>query len=331
MNPVEMSVRQALLCMARQCWEQGLAAQAMLEMGDELSLILMARDCVVRQNDDGRLCDVEGTPALVDPAVCVEPVLAAGRLLGDETFPGAARRGVDYLLRDAPSTMDGARYQLRGVSEIWADSLGMGPHVLAAAGHVEDAFKMLHAIKARLYDGELGLYRHKWDEARGAFSRACCWGVGNGWALVGLMRMAIALKQAGDARDKEAAAQYLHLLDAVLSYQREDGLFHDVLDDPTSFVESEITEMVAYSIYKMVSWGYLGPSYLDRAEAARSGVTRRVDARGLVQGCAGSPRFEVPGTSPEGQAHFLMMESARRGTGLGMKGYAHEQTQFSRR
>ena len=79
-------VKRAMLAMARQCWEQGVAAQAMLELGDMETMRLMARDCVVRQNADGRLCDVENTPAIVDPAVCVEPVLAAGRQLGDQAM-----------------------------------------------------------------------------------------------------------------------------------------------------------------------------------------------------------------------------------------------------
>ena len=48
-------VKHAMLCMARQCWEQGIAAQAMLECGDSDTMVQLARDCVVRQNADGRL------------------------------------------------------------------------------------------------------------------------------------------------------------------------------------------------------------------------------------------------------------------------------------
>lgn len=313
MTDVEQRVQNALKCMARQCWEQGLAAQAMLEIGCEIDLKLMARDCVVRQHADGRLCDVEGTPALVDPAVCVEPVLAAGRLLNDSAYAAAAARNVEYLLHHAPKTADGARYQLAGASEVWADSLGMGPYVLARAGYVEEAFAFYEAAKKRLFDPETGLCRHKWDEARGAYVQPAHWGVGNGWALVGLMRMVLALQENGDDRAWLAAAEYRQLLDAVLGTQRPDGLFHHYLDDPESFVETEATEMVAYSIYQMVSCGCLpAGGYLERAERARQGVLGKVDELGLVQGCAASPAFEQPGTSPEGQAHFLMMEAARR-------------------
>ena len=38
----------------------------------------------------------------------------------------------------------------------------------------------------------------------------------------------------------------------------------------------------------------------------------KVDAHGLVQGVCGAPRFDRPGTAPEGQAFFLLMEAACR-------------------
>lgn len=312
MTEIEKRVAEALKCMARQCWEQGLAAQAMLEAGQETDLLLMAHDCVKRQNADGRLCDVEGTPALVDPAVCVEPVLAAGRILQDERYAEAATRNVDYLLHCAPRTADGARYQLAGASEIWADSLGMGPYVLAQAGYVEEAFAFFEAAKKRLFDPKTGLYHHKWDEETQRFVQPSFWGVGNGWVLVGLMRMAGVLLEREDDRASQAAAEYQQLIDAVLAHQRPDGLFHNALGNPYSFVETEATEMVAYSIFQMVFYMCLPTSYLTHAEAAREAVLAKVNALGLVGGCAGSPTFEQAGTSPEGQAHFLMMETARR-------------------
>lgn len=303
-------VKYAMLCMARQCWEQGVAAQAMLECGDSDTMIQLARDCVVRQNADGRLCDVEVTPAIVDPAVCVEPVRAAGELLGDVSYLQAAQRNVEYLLHDAPATPDGARYHLFGGEEVWADSLAMGPHVLMQAGYAGEGMRHYEAIRRRLFDKDTGLVRHKWDERSQSFVRECYWGVGNGWALVGLMRMAMALKARGDLRWRRIADDFAALVEAMLPHQAESGLFHDVLDDLQSFYESESTEMFAYSIYKMVLCSMVDERYLCAADRARRAVEARVDASGLLQSCAGSPDFEHEGTSVEGQAHFIMMEVA---------------------
>lgn len=303
-------VKRAMLAMARQCWEQGVAAQAMLECGDMELMRLMARDCVVRQNADGRLCDVENTPASVDPAVCVEPVLAAGRQLNDQAMIDAAMRNVAYLLYDAPSTPDGARYHILGDEEIWADGMAMGPHALMLGGYADAGMDYCRSIERRLRDPVTGLYRHKWHEGRMAFTRGIFWGVGNGWALVGLMRMTRAMLDREDSRAYALAADFRALVDAMIPYQAENGLFHDVLDDEKTFYESETAEMFAYSIYNMVSWRKVDDRYLEYADQARRAVTARVDADGIVKGCSGSPTFEREGTSVEGQAHFIMMEAA---------------------
>lgn len=305
-------VRLAMLCMTRQCWEQGVAAQALLELGDMDAMGLMARDCVVRQNADGRLCDVENTPASVDPAFCVETVLAAGRRMGDQAMIDAAMRNVDYLLRRAPSTSDGARYHMLAGTEVWADGLAAGPHTLMLAGYVEEGLAYYEAVKRRLRDPATGLYHHIWHEVKQGYSHPCHWGVGNGWALVGLIRMARILLDAGDARAAAIAGDFAALADAMLPFQGADGLFHDVLDDAGTFLESEVTEMFAYGIYRMVAMGLLDGRYLGYADRARQAVTQRVGDDGVLRGCSGSPTFDREGTSVEGQAHFIMMEVAAR-------------------
>ena len=299
-----------MLCMARQCWEQGVAAQAMLECGDNVALVLLARDCVVRQNADGRLCDVENTPALVDPAICVEPVLAAGKLLGDESMIRAAQRNVGFLLACAPATVDGARYHLLGDTEVWADSLAMGPHVLMLAGYAEEGWNYYQAIRKRLWDEKTGLFRHKWSERKQRFVRASFWGVGNGWALVGMMRMYKALKEQKDARADMLAKDFGALANAMLPWQTKKGLFYDVLDDSSTFLESECTEMFAYAVYAMAHLGITDERWIVAANRARAAVLKRVDGYGILQGCSGSPTFEREGTSVEGQAHLIMMENA---------------------
>ena len=61
------------------------------------------------------------------------------------------------------------------------------------------------------------------------------------------------------------------LLDGCLAHQRPDGLFYDKVDDPSSFVETDLAAMLAYAIYESVRGGWLPESYL---------AARRPDARG---------------------------------------------------
>ena len=55
---------------------------------------------------------------------------------------------------------------------------------------------------------------------------------------------------------------------------------------------------------------------LESALRARAYAASRVDARGIIHGCAGSPTFEKEGTSAECQAHYLMMEAACEALGI---------------
>jgi len=69
--------------------------------------------------------------------------------------------------------------------------------------------------------------------------------------------------------------------------------------------------MLAYAIYRGVQFGVLDRGYLDQAAVMRRAALAKVDRYGFVQDVAGAPRFDRPGTSPEGQAFTLLMEAAR--------------------
>jgi rhamnogalacturonyl hydrolase YesR len=100
------------------------------------------------------------------------------------------------------------------------------------------------------------------------------------------------------------------VIDGCLAQQRADGLFHNVVDDPTSFVETNLAQMLAYTIYRGVTTGWLEHSYLEPADQMRAAVHTKVDEYGLVQDVCGSPDFDHPGVATEGQAFFLLMEAA---------------------
>ncbi len=48
-------VKYAMLSLQRAAWEQGVAAQALLELGETNLVVLMAQEAVLRQSPDGRL------------------------------------------------------------------------------------------------------------------------------------------------------------------------------------------------------------------------------------------------------------------------------------
>jgi unsaturated rhamnogalacturonyl hydrolase len=72
------------------------------------------------------------------------------------------------------------------------------------------------------------------------------------------------------------------IITGALPYLRDDGLFHDVLNDPSSFIETNVGQMLAYVIYKGVSAGYLSSSYLGPAHKMKKATEKKVDEFGLV-------------------------------------------------
>lgn len=86
-----------------------------------------------------------------------------------------------------------------------------------------------------------------------------------------------------------------------------------MLDDPSTFVETNLAQMLAYSIYRGTREGWLEPQFRAAAERLRAAALTKVDAEGYVRGVCGSPTFDRPGTATEGQAFCLLMEAARAG------------------
>ncbi len=305
-------VMHAMLAMQRRAWEQGVAAQALLELGEIDWVVLLAKDAVVNQLKDGRLALNEGKAPVADPAANGEPLLRAAEVTGDASLREAAERMLEFLLHKAPRTRDGLIYHNHIENQLWVDAIYMAPPFLAVAGHPEEAVRQLVGYRDRLFDGEAGLYNHIWDEDLQAYARGLFWGVGNGWAAAGMARVIRALP-ASMAAERELLVGFVReLLDSCLAHQRDDGLFHDVFDDPETFVETNAAQMLAYTIYRGVAEGWLDRGYLAYADRMRAAAHGKVDAYGLVQGVCGAPHFNRSGTATEGQAFFLLMEAAVR-------------------
>ena len=308
-------VKQAMLCMQRDAWEQGVAAQALLEMGELDLVVLMAKEAAVRQTAEGRLASLSSFAGVTDPAANGEAVLWASEATADRGLRNAADMMTEYLLYKAPRTADGILYHVADKAQVWVDSLYMAPPFLAVAGHGSEAIRQIEGMRRRLWNPQRRLFSHIWDEGKQAFERGAFWGVGNGWAAAGMTRVLRALPRSMDPERARLAGHVRAVVEGCLEHQRPDGLFHDVVDDAASFVETNLAQMLAYAIYRGVEGGWLEPAYLERAARMREAAWNKVDRHGLVQGVCGSPDFSSPGTATEGQAFLLLMEAAARDCG----------------
>ncbi|GAA3336386.1 hypothetical protein GCM10020358_08350 [Amorphoplanes nipponensis] len=303
-------VLDALLAMQRQSWEQGVAAQAALDLGRDDLARLLAEAAVVRQAADGRLGDVD-EPGAVNGAACGEAVLAAHRRTGDEVFAAAARRQLAWLETGAPRAADGTLFHMIGAREMWADTVYMVLPFLALSGRGDLAHRQLEGHRRRLCRD--GLYAAIWSEETGTLRRADHWGGGNGWVVAGIART---LRLVPELPWRAGwAAHAREVLDACLALRRPDGLFHDVLDDPGTFRETNAAQMFSYAAAVGAADGWLPGTYAEVGRDLLAAATREVDGHGLVRGACGSPTFDRPGTSAEAQAFHLLAARAQPGGG----------------
>ncbi|KAI8998904.1 hypothetical protein BD414DRAFT_476385 [Trametes punicea] len=205
-------------------------------------------------------------------------------------------------------------------------------------------------LAADVLQAPTGEWSHIYDLDRREFKRAAWWGVGNGWVCCGIVRIIstlvspmrfpdappfyVDLDELGLGSDGELRPVLkrlydilVHTLRACLQHILPSSLFHDVLDDPHSFVETNLSQMVAYTIYRLldlhahsVRFSALGfppiakqelQEWALQADAMRAAAVGKTDRWGFVRDVCGSPTFDKPGTAAEGQALGVLMEVAR--------------------
>jgi rhamnogalacturonyl hydrolase YesR len=297
------------MAMQRRDWEQGVLAQALLEADNREAVILLTKAAIVQRTPDGRLgVVVSGSPT--DPAMGGEAYSHAAEWTGDPQIRDAVQGLLDWIRNKAPRNSDGILYHTFQTPEMWSDGLNCAAPFLAAMGHYDEALAQIEGYRKRLWNPGKKLLSHIWDDGKQQFRDRSFWGVGNGWAAAGITRVIRRLPRERRDERERLAAFVKDILDGCLACQRSDGLFHDVVGQSASFVETNLAQMLAFAMYEGISGGWLPRSYLAQADRMRSAAREKMDAFGYVQGVCGAPGFDHPGTAAEGQAFCIMMEAA---------------------
>lgn len=299
-----------MLSMQRASWEQGVAMQALWELGDLDLAYLFAKEAVLRQVGDGRLSVIYTDNGITDPGASGEVVFQLGKTKSDEELVQAHQKMLDYYLSKAPRTDEGIIHHTLNAPEIWIDSMYMLPPYLCVAGKPELAIKQVDGFRKYLWNTEHQLYSHRFHVGENRFINEKFWGVGNGWALAAMARMIDDLPTSMSDERKKLIEMAIANLEGCLKYLRPDGLSHNIIDDSDSFVETNLSQMVAYTIFRGIKSGWLSNSYYEKGEHMRNAVHLLVDGFGYVQGACGAPWFNSPGRATESQAFFLLMEAA---------------------
>lgn len=300
---------EAALAMQRHDWEQGILAQAMLQAGDRTRVILLTKAAMVQQTPDGRM-GVVGSGGTTDPAMGGAAYAKAAEWTGDAEIVHAVDGLLTWIRHKAPRSADGTLYHVFDGHELWSDGFNGAPPFLAAMGHYDEALAQIEGFRRRLWNPEKKLLAHIWDDQKQEFKDGDFWGGGNGWASAGLARVIRSLP-ADRRADRDRLTDFARqIIDGCMSHQRADGLFHNVIDQPTTFVETNAAQMLAFGIYSGIADGWLPANYSVHANRMRTAARAKMDAFGFVHGVCGAPDFNRPGTSTEGQAFCILMEAA---------------------
>ncbi|KIM83914.1 hypothetical protein PILCRDRAFT_68878 [Piloderma croceum F 1598] len=345
-------VRANLLQVASASWELGTAAEALTELSwpalsvfrstafpppTQLNASLNASDVLqiasetVQNKPFDSMALVANDSAVGDPASIGNAVLLANWTrtdLSDTSFSFAAGQQLDYLLNYAPRSAEGAISQRWDQVQLWADFIYMAPPFIAyfaitqggggALLLLQAAYDQCRLYRDQLFDSDVSLWRHV---ALGTWQDNLHWATGNGWAAAGMLRVMETMNNSAYANQLVAQTSNMtswinEIMTGVWTYQQqESGALLNILDDPTSFVDSSSTALLSSVAYRMATLTN-NNTYVTSANKALSFVSQNINANGWLQNTVDPYTFWTPtaanGSSAEGQAFVLLMHAAWR-------------------
>lgn len=304
-------------------WPQGVALFAIYQYYKECkdaSLLAFLKQWFDRQLKKGLpLQNINTTCPMLTLACVYEET-------GEETYLPVLKEWLEGALHSLPRTEEGGLQHVvsgfQNEGQLWDDTLYMTVLFIERMGIIlkdesciqESIRQFLVHIKY-LIDTKTGLFFHGWTfEGNHNFAEAL-WGRGNSWYTAGLVDYLECL-EGNEGVKAFLISTLLRQVEALASCQDESGLWHTLLDDETSYLETSASCAFAYGILKAVRMGYLPSRYGVVGQKAVEGVLKKIAPDGTVEGVSyGTPVFarssdykEIPiCPMPYGQSMALIM------------------------
>nr|WP_320057387.1 glycoside hydrolase family 88 protein [uncultured Bacteroides sp.] len=219
----------------------------------------------------------------------------SGKVLFDlyrQTGKAKYKLAMDVLIKQMknhPRTLEGGYWhKLTYQHQIWLDGLYMASPFLAHYGAefgkpewIDEAVKQFTICQKHTYDAKTGLYHHAWDESKSqrwadpeTGHSPNFWGRSIGWWFMALVDALDYIPQ-NHPGHASMVTWIQGLADTLPKYQDKNGLWYQVLDQPTrqgNFPEASVTTQFMYAYAKAVNKGYLDKKYRVYAEKAFKGL-----------------------------------------------------------
>lgn len=226
----------------------------------------------------------------------VAPLLTLAHLYEinrDTRYLNVCKEWAEWIMNEMPRTEERGLQHITilddNKQQLWDDTLFMTVLFLAKMAvlinrkdyYDEAVYQFLLHIKY-LYDTKTGLWFHGWCfDGRHNFGKNL-WARGNCWFTSGVVEF-LEITQL-DGPVKQYFLQTLeNQVKALAELQEEDGMWHTLLDDPSSYVEASATAGFGYGILKAVRKGYIDRKYLEVGKKAMQALISCIAENGEVQ------------------------------------------------
>jgi unsaturated rhamnogalacturonyl hydrolase len=211
---------------------------------------------------------------------------------GNETYKDICREWAAWLVDGLPRTKEGGFQHLTSDTlnkeELWDDTLFMTVLFLARMGKLEQnqawideaQYQFLLHIKY-LADKKTGLWYHGWTFNGNHNFAEAFWGRGNSWVTMAIPEL-FEIIDCDESVKRFLIEALDKQIESLKNYQNENGMWHTVINDNTSYVESSATCGFAYGILKAVHLGLVDPSYEECARKALAPILDYIDAEGVL-------------------------------------------------
>lgn len=268
--------------------------------------------------------------------------------LYDYTEKEKYRKAMDTVYRqikEMPRTESGNFWHKKIYpNQVWLDGLYMAqPFYMEyetrynKMKYCGDSFRQFQNVEKYMKDEVTGLYYHGYDESRQMYwadkTSGCSqnfWLRALGWFSLALVDTALAIDESQYFEYRYLQRMLKDLIDSILKYQDESGMFYQVIDKAKAegnYLETSGTALISYAILKAVRCGLLPKRYYAFGEKAFYGIAEKylqINQKGeislggicLVAGLGGKERrdgsleyyFSEPVVKNEakGVAPFLM-------------------------
>ncbi|MBO9609703.1 MAG: glycoside hydrolase family 88 protein [Paenibacillaceae bacterium] len=233
----------------------------------------------------------DGLPRLTINAVSIgHSLLTLYKVNGEKRYLQLAEEMADFLANDAERFADGifqhtvnsAAYNFP--QQAWVDTMFMAGYFLVRIGaltgrdnYMEDGLKQYHGHENFLQDPVTNLYYHGWDHLAQNHMSGIYWARGNSWAAITMAR-ALELIPVTHPSFMIIDGSLRDQLSALVRLQDESGLWHTIVNDPSSYLETSGSTGIAAAL---LGSGKMYNKYVNKSV---TGILSRIGADGSVQG-----------------------------------------------